>query len=48
MRTTGDSDDHEWDDLLRSLVRWVTFWSGNMIRKRIAPVPSQDFSGYGS
>ena len=48
MRTTGNGDDDDWDDLLRSLARWVTFWSASMISKRIAPLPSQDFSGYGS
>ena len=49
MRTTGDGDDDDWDDLLRSLARWITFWSENMISKRIARVPSsQGFSGYGS
>ena len=48
MRTTGDGDDDDWDDLPRSLARWITFRFENMISKRIAPVTSQDFSGYGS
>ena len=48
MRTTGDGDDNDWDDLLRSLARWITCWSEDMIIKRIATVPSQNFSGYGS